>query len=119
MARKPAPLKLDQMRTISQLGFEKAVVSKASPRVAELTVRDLNDLAAAFQGVEVRNPRISKLSVQDIQNIEEVFGEYKMRQLQKISTTVSRVDELAIDISCCCCTPCCCCAATEVDPFAV
>jgi len=108
-------LRDDLSTTIRDLQFvDPAVIREVSPRVAGLSVKDLQDLAAEFAGVETYNPNVEKLTIEDIQDIEGVFFEFKSNTIARISQS-----ELAegVDVSCCCCTPCCCCAASDVDPF--
>ncbi|HEY0640450.1 MAG TPA: hypothetical protein VGD67_22705 [Pseudonocardiaceae bacterium] len=103
-----------QLRTVAELDLVPDEVLAKSPRVRDLTVRDLNDLAAEFAGVPTNNPRVSELTLEDIQDIEGVFYDFKVaagRDLARLGT-----DQLAsVDVSCCCCTPCCCCAATDTS----
>jgi hypothetical protein len=108
-----------KVKDIEDLGSEN--VQKATPKVRELRVKDLNDLARRLQGVDVRNPNIDDLGVEDYQSIEEVFQGYKRQLLERAQRgeqVVPGEEEIFDNWSCCCCTPCCCCAAAEVDPFA-
>lgn len=110
------PTKQDQLRTIAQLNLVDASVLERTPKIRDLTVRDLNDLAAEFTGIDTNNPRVSDLTLQDIQDIEGVFFEFKLAQGREIGAR--GLEELAavdIDISCTCTTPCCCCAATDMS----
>lgn len=96
--------------------------AKATPRVRELDIQDLNDLATKFHGHEVDNPKVQALTLEDIQSIEEVFSGAKeegARRAQREGLPGPTPEEpIDWSISSCCCTPCCCCAAAEVDPFA-
>lgn len=111
------PVKADQLRTIEDLGLVEAKVLARNPKVAKLTVRDLNDLAAQFSGIPTRNRKIADLTIEDMQDIEGIFLEYKVNTARDLAGTAAAAAELAsVDVSCCCTTPCCCCAAAEVDP---
>jgi hypothetical protein len=106
-----------QLRTIKDLGLVKPDVLERLPKVADLTVHDLNDLAAEFSGVPTENERVSALTLEDIQDIESVFYEFKVaagRELVKQGSPVGGAKS-SVDVSCCCCTPCCCCAATDMS----
>ncbi len=114
VVKRPSPPKLDQLRTIEELNLLDAATLTRNPRVAKLTVRDLNDLAAQFSGIPTNNPVIGELTIEDMQDIEGIFLEFKLNAARDIAG--GRMDLAAVDVSCCCCTPCCCCAAAEVDP---
>jgi len=95
---------------------------RASERVRDLSVRDLEDLALRLQGVPTHNPRVEEITYEDLQNLEELFQGYKNAKIESLQR-VSRLAEVAelekiCDYTCCCCTPCCCCAAADVEPFA-
>ena len=115
------------MSQIKELGAEN--LRKATPKVKQLQVKDLEDLARRFHGVEVENSKIDKLELEDFRSLEDVFQGYKQKALQQ----ASRAKPAAAPVKttdggggaggcgvnvCCCCTPCCCCAAAAVDPFA-
>jgi hypothetical protein len=109
-----------QTRTVADLGLVDPGTLERMPKVGELTVRDLNDLAAEFSGVKTNNTQVAELSLEDLQNIEEVFFDFKVAAGRDLSRTLARggtVGDLAaaVDVSCCCCTPCCCCAATDMS----
>lgn len=108
-----------QTRTVAELGIADRGVLERMPKVGELTVRDLRDLAAEFSGVKTNNRQVADLSLEDLQNIEEVFFDFKVAAGRDLSRTIGRggVGDLAasVDVSCCCCTPCCCCAATDMS----
>lgn len=107
-------LKREQMRTVEDLRLVDPSVLAKNPRVARLTVRDLNDLAAEFSGVPTRNGRIGELTIQDMQDIEGIFLEFKVNTARELASR--GVESFAVDVSCCCTTPCCCCAAADIDP---
>jgi len=92
----------------------------ATQRAGELTVKDLNDLAAEFAGVQTNNPDVAALTLEDLNSLEAVFTEVKI-QTAKTVRQAARSGAAAADVnvSCCCCTPCCCCAAAETMPFGV
>jgi hypothetical protein len=89
----------------------------ATARAGELTVKDLNDLAADFSGVPSNNPRIAELTIEDLNSIEAVFYEARMKAAQATRQAAAEAAPIFDNWSCCCCTPCCCCAAAETDPF--
>jgi len=113
---KPNLTKDLQTRTIKDLGLVQPELLERTPKIAELTVHDLNDLASEFSGVPTSNRRVAELSLEDIQDIESVFYEFKVgagRELIKQGKTPGAAS--SVDVSCCCCTPCCCCAATDMS----
>ncbi len=91
--------------------------------VLDLSVQDLNDLAAQISGIDSHNPTAKGLTFEDLRGIEAVFFEAKSVVLEKLGERGVTVAELRkaeddeIYVPCCCCTPCCCCAAVDVDPF--
>jgi hypothetical protein len=90
----------------------------ATPRAAELSVKDLNDLAAEFAGVPATNPKLGQLSLEDLNSIEAVFTDAKIQAAQAVrQAVVSGAGAPDVSVSCCCCTPCCSCAASEPVPF--
>jgi hypothetical protein len=108
-----------KINEVKDLGDEN--LRKATPKVRELRVKDLNDLARKLHGLDVRNPTVDDLSVEDYRSIEEVFQGYKQQLLERAErgeNVVPGEEEIFDNWSCCCCTPCCCCAAADVDPFA-
>lgn len=90
----------------------------ATPRVNDLTIKDLNDLAAEFSGVQSNNPKLASLSLEDLNSIEAVFVDVKLN-VAKVTraAAASSAGAPAVNVSCCCCTPCCCCAAAVTEPF--
>jgi len=113
----PNLTKQQQTRTVADLQLVKEDVLQRVPKVADLTVRDLNDLAAEFSGIPTKNPKVAELSLEDIQDIESVFFEFKVAAGRDLAQ-LGRNDLAAVDVSCCCCTPCCCCAATDMSETA-
>ena len=90
----------------------------ATQRASELTVKDLNDLAAEFSGVPSNNPRLPGLSLEDLNSLEAVFTDVKIQTARAArEAAASGVAAPDVSVSCCCCTPCCCCAAAETVPF--
>jgi hypothetical protein len=90
----------------------------ATQRAAELTVKDLNDLAAEFSGVQTNNPTLPQLSLEDLNSIEAVFTEVKINTAKAArEAAASGAGAPDVNVSCCSCTPCCCCAAAETEPF--
>lgn len=95
----------------------------AKGKVAELSVKDLEDLAEKFQGRNPHNKAIDALTIEDLQNLETVFGTIKSDLMidaedDGLPGVPTALDPDDWTITCCSCTPCCCCAAAEVDPFA-
>jgi hypothetical protein len=104
-----------QLRTIEELRLVDPGTLAKNPRVAKLTVRDLNDLAAQVQGVPTSNGNIADLTIEDMQDIEGIFLEYKMNTARELASS-GLAAASSVDVSCCCCTPCCCCAAADTEP---
>jgi hypothetical protein len=109
-----------------------SILEEVNPRVLDLSVKDLQDLASQISGVESNNPRVRNLNAQDLQDIEAVFYEAKIKAIQTQGSGTpfeyrpepgelgaeGEVEAQFFDgWSCCCCTPCCSCAAADVDPF--
>lgn len=118
------PVRTNQSTKIKQMrDIPKDARSKATKKVGELTVRDLEDLALKFQGAPTKNSVIDKLEVTDLRALEDVFAAYKSTKaeaLQEISSVAEIADiEAFCTETCCCCTPCCCCAAAVADPVRV
>ena len=99
------------------------VFGKATPRVQELTVADLNKLAQVATGSEAATGTLAELTAEDIRSLDETFREAKVQAADALSrrlkgdTLSPEEEEIFGGWSCCCCTPCCCCAAADVDPF--
>lgn len=110
--------KQQQLRTVAELDLVDREVLGRFPKVADLTVRDLNDLAAEFSGVPTNNPKVAELSLEDIQDIEGVFYEFKVAAGRDLARLGGKNELASVDVSCCCCTPCCCCAATDMSESA-
>jgi hypothetical protein len=115
---------------IKELGADN--LRKATPKVKQLQVKDLEDLARRFHGVDVENSKIDKLQLEDFKSLEDVFQGYKHKALEQASRAkparapvkstnggggTGGAGGCGVNV-CCCCTPCCCCAAAAVDPFA-
>jgi hypothetical protein len=112
-----------QLQTIEDIrDIPEEAKDRASRRVNNLSVRDLEDLALKLQGVPIHNPKVERLTYQDLESLEELFAGYKTAKINALSQveTLGAVVELTniCDYTCCCCTPCCCCAAADVEPFA-
>jgi hypothetical protein len=95
-------------------------VQLATPRAADLSIKDLNDLAAGFAGVPTSNPKLGQLNLEDLSSLEAVFNDAKIqaaKAVRHVAVSGAAVP-LISDAGCCsCCTPCCCCAASEPVPF--
>ncbi len=105
--------KESKLRTVADLNLVKRDVLRRVPKIASLTVRDLEDLASEFTGIPTNNPRVAELSLEDIQDLEGVFHEFKLAAGRDLAR-LGRADLASVDVSCCCCTPCCCCAAADM-----
>jgi len=118
LEKKEVLTKREQLRTVADLKIADPALLRRNPKVADLTVRDLNDLAAQFSGIPTHNPKVAKLTIEDMQDIEGIFLEYKLSAAVGVADLVrGRAPSASVDVSCCCCTPCCCCAAAEVEPI--
>jgi hypothetical protein len=119
LEKKDVPSKKEQLRTVADLGIADRALLQRNPKIAALTVRDLNDLAAQFNGIPTNNAKVAKLTVEDMHDIEGVFLDYKVKAATDIGRIVrgGGAPAASVDVSCCCCTPCCCCAAAEVEPI--
>jgi hypothetical protein len=134
MARpRTTPAAARELRKVSQikeLGADN--LKKATPKVKQLQVKDLEELARRFQGVDVQNSKLDKLELDDFKSLEDVFQGYKHKALEQASRAkparapvkstnggggTGGAGGCGVNV-CCCCTPCCCCAAAAVDPFA-
>lgn len=110
-----SPRKALESRTIAEMRLIDRSALDRTPNVADLTVHDLNDLAAEFSGIPTGNTRVAELTIEDIQDIEAVFLDFKLRAGRDLSTNAALRPGTSVDISCCCCTPCCCCAAADMS----
>jgi hypothetical protein len=120
----PNPRKLERLRTVADLQLVDKEVLDRTPKIRDLTVHDLNDLAEEFSGIPTNNPRVSDLTLEDIQDLEGVFFEFKIATGRDMIAVATGRDQIAsarpvggtsVDVSCCCCTPCCCCAAADMS----
>ena len=59
--------------TVKQLDMPADVARKATPRVLELTVGDLNDLATQASGIPVDNGVLKKLTADDLKELVAEF----------------------------------------------
>jgi len=92
----------------------------ATQRAGELTVKDLNDLAAEFSGLPSNNPRLPQLSLEDLNSLEAVFTDVKIQTATAVrEAALSGAAAPSVSVSCCSCTPCCCCAAADTSPISV
>lgn len=108
--------KQGQLRTVADLQLVDKEVLERTPKIRDLTVHDLNDLADEFSGIPTNNPRVSDLTLEDIQDLEGVFFEFKVATgRDMIASARAAQRETTVDVSCCCCTPCCCCAAADMS----
>jgi hypothetical protein len=103
--------------------LEPSIFNKATPRVQELTIDDLNKLAnVANERAEPSGP-IAELTAEDLRSLDEAFHEARLQAADRLARKLKgeglsdEEQELFDNWSCCCCTPCCCCAAADVDPF--
>jgi hypothetical protein len=102
-------------RKVSEMGLG----DLKNPRVADLNVKDLNDLATEFLGVRSRNPAVARLTIADMEDLEGIFMEYKVNTARELQGQAAATGVVSAEwsVSCCCCTPCCSCAAAEMDPI--
>ncbi|HEX8092721.1 hypothetical protein [Jatrophihabitans sp.] len=109
-------------RQVRELAQSANVSVTPTPRAGDLTVKDLNDLAAEFSGVATSNPKVKSLTIEDLNSVEAVFYDVKMNAAKAARDNAASGGTEQAPIfdnwSCCCCTPCCSCAATETSPFA-
>jgi hypothetical protein len=111
-----AQAKAESQLTVAELNLVDPAQLAEMPKIAALTVGDLEDLAAEFSGEDSGNPKVKELTVDDIQDLEGIFFQFRVRALQRAATADEA--ELEWSISCCSCTPCCCCAAADVEATA-
>lgn len=109
-----SPTQADLLRTVEELNIVDPEVLRSMPKVAQLTVKDLNDLASEFNGIPTGNPKIKEFTLEDLQDLEGVFFEYKVAVMRQVQPGQGIAGE-EWRVSCCCCTPCCCCAAADVE----
>ncbi|MBB2909823.1 hypothetical protein FHS43_001069 [Streptosporangium becharense] len=103
----------EQLRTVADLGLATPEQLESNPKVRDLTINDLNDLAAEFSGIPTNNRRVAELTLDDLQDLEGVFFEFKRAVGRDLVTRGASVS--SVDVSCCCCTPCCSCAAADMS----
>jgi hypothetical protein len=116
----PLPKRLLKQK-VKDMGIGDPKVLQRNELVANLTVYDLQELAARFQGVESANPKLGQLTIEDLQDLEGIFYEYKMNTSKQLTAMAAAQGEVSAEwsVSCCSCTPCCSCAAAEVNPVRV
>jgi hypothetical protein len=93
--------------------------------VRNLTVQDLEDLAARFVGKPVANAIVNTIRAVDLRGLEDLFRDLRDNALQAIAGIsgpggiVAAVPSApgGTSVSCCSCTPCCCCGAAEINPI--
>jgi hypothetical protein len=105
-------------------GMNPKVFKKATPRVQELTIEDLQLLERVSYGSASPAGVVAELDEQDLRSLDDAFREAKdevtrtlAKRLKQGETLTPEEQEIFNNWSCCCCTPCCCCAAADVDPF--
>ncbi len=106
-----------QRQTVADMNLVKPEVLEQLPKVASLTVKDLNDLADAFNGIPTSNPVVAELTLEDLKDIEDVFFEYKLavgRDMQRPLKGGQGIGVADVSVSSCCSTPCSCCAAVDM-----
>ena len=104
-----------QLQTVSEMNLVKPEVLQQLPKIASLTVKDLNDLADAFNGIPTNNPIVADLTLEDLKDIEDVFFEYKLAVGRDMERPIGSggVEAAGVSVSSCCSTPCSCCAAVD------
>jgi hypothetical protein len=98
---------------------------RATPRVQELTIDDLNKLAkVAGSTTGQASGAVAGLTADDLKSLDDAMHESRLqasdvlaRRLKGGQEVSAEEQEIFDNWSCCCCTPCCCCAAADVDPF--
>jgi hypothetical protein len=106
-----------QLQTVRDMNLVKPEVLDQIPKIASLTVKDLNDLADAFNGIPTSNPIVGELTLEDLKDIEDVFFEYKLavgRDMQRPLSGGHGIGVAGVSVSSCCSTPCSCCAAVDM-----
>jgi len=111
-------LKRELLQRVDEMSLGEDALKRANDTVRTLTVKDLNDLAAEFAGVDTRNKTVSDLSFEDLRNLEEVFMDFKLEVAERAALDPG-FTLAAVDVSCCCCTPCCSCASSQTEPLTV
>jgi hypothetical protein len=106
------------------VGLDRKIFGQTTPRVQDLTIEDLNKLAAVADGSAAAAGKLVQLDADDLRSLEDAFhearlqaGELLARRLQPDQGVAPEEGEIFDNWSCCSCTPCCCCAAADVDPF--
>jgi hypothetical protein len=105
-----------QLQTVADMNLVKPDVLEQLPKIASLTVKDLNDLADAFNGIPTNNRVVGELTLEDLKDIEDVFFEYKLavgRDMQRPYRSGQGIGAAGVSVSSCCSTPCSCCAAVD------
>jgi hypothetical protein len=106
-----------QLQTIAEMNLVKPEVLAQLPRIASLTIKDLNDLADAFNGIPTNNQNVAELTLEDLKDIEDVFFEYKLavgRDMLRPLRGGQGIAAQDVSVSSCCSTPCSCCAAVDM-----
>lgn len=99
------------------------VFGRATPRVQELTVEDLDKLAQVATSGAEPSGAVAELTAEDIRSLDDTFQEAKVQAADALARRLRgeslspEEEEIFWGWSCCCTTPCCCCAAADVDPF--
>lgn len=112
-----APVTPAQLQTVAEMNLVKPEVLERIPKIAALTVKDLNDLADAFNGIPTNNQNVAELTLEDIKDIEDVFFEYKLavgRDMLRPLSGGQGIGVAGVSVSSCCSTPCSCCAAVDM-----
>lgn len=107
-------------RKLKQLDGGKTF-DRATERVQELTIEDLEQLAQVADGSATATAKLQELDAEDLRSLDEAFHQAKLQAADNLAGALQGegvADQEIFDgWSCCCCTPCCCCAAADVDPF--
>ena len=106
-----------QLQTVAEMNLVKPEVLAQLPKIASLTVKDLNDLADAFNGIPTNNQNVAELTLEDLKDIEDVFFEYKLavgRDMLRPLRGGQGIGVADVSVSSCCSTPCSCCAAVDM-----
>ncbi len=112
-------------RTIAQMGFSPIQLAFVTDTVRNLSIQDLEDLAARFAGKPVANAIVNTIRAVDLRGLEDLFRSLRDNALQATAGIAGPGGVVAtvpsapggVSVSCCSCTPCCCCGVAEIDPF--
>jgi hypothetical protein len=95
------------------VGLDRRIFGQTTPRVQDLTIEDLNKLAAVANGTGAPEGRLMQLDADDLRSLEDAFHEARLQAGELLARRLQQgggPEEATIfDMFTCCCTPCCCC----------